>query len=82
MPRLIVNCATSWMSLSCRFASPAFAHVCQYVVATIERGEQDERGDADVRDLLVHRTPRAFARLEIEQEPGKSTKFATTLEPP
>ena len=28
-PRLIVNCATRWISLSCRSARPALAQVCQ-----------------------------------------------------
>jgi hypothetical protein len=32
---LIENCATRRIALSCRSASPAFAHVYQYVVPTI-----------------------------------------------
>ena len=35
----------SEMELSWRAARSAWAHVCQYVVAPIEDGEQDERED-------------------------------------
>ena len=34
-PRLISNCATRWIALSCRSASAGRAQVCQYVVATM-----------------------------------------------
>src|SRR5207248_6103361 len=47
-----------------------------------QAGDQDERGDTDVHDLLVHLRRSRFARLEMSISPASRTKFATTLEPP
>ena len=74
-PRLILNCATRWIALSWRAASPGAAHTCQYVVATIIRraAAGDER---DAGDLLVHVL--VFARSETTT----GTRAARSSRPP
>src|SRR5205085_4593491 len=46
-----------------------------------ERDDEREPGEREPADLCVHAGPR-FARWEIRSRPARSTKFATTLEPP
>src|SRR5204863_2238010 len=47
-----------------------------------QRGQQDERDDADLGDLLVHRSIPRLARFETSSSPASRTKLATTLDPP
>ena len=80
-PRSILNCATSWMALSfCADSSPC-AHVCQYVVPSIERAQQHDPDDRDPADAVVH-AALDWARLETSSSSASMTKFETMLEPP
>ena len=48
-----------------------------------ERREQDERGDRDVEELLVHAAASCrFALCDMSISPATSRKLATTLDPP
>ena len=48
-----------------------------------EHGDEDQRCDRDVDDLLVHApASRRFARWETRSSPATSRKLATMLDPP